>query len=246
MIKAKVYEQRFAEHIETFIEKRAQLQDVITAYTAASIESANIAVAEVNRKIDLMDGKLNDIILGILHKLDSRQARDALSFVESHGGVEQCVNDDDLLSQLLSITEEPMREKNAPYFLNQLRDSLIAELNENLEDVLERNYARFAKLLAVQNNNLQRIYDQIENHGIRMYDHGTKLDMLLSTSISILEEGKIIKKAVLPNTTVKIKDPVSIFYLDLTRAFSTCYLYQELQLIWDRMVNTPLAMGKPS
>ncbi|KAF5318870.1 hypothetical protein D9619_010940 [Psilocybe cf. subviscida] len=209
LIKAKIYERRFAEHVETFAQRRSELQTTITAYISAGIDAANIAITHVGQKVEAMDKKI-DSLLAVFQRLDTPSERELLKYIGDNGGAENCISRDDLLRALLMKSGQPTDS------LAEVRKTLQTEISEDLDKVLSRNLNRFEKLLVVQNNNLERLSNQIEHQGYGLQDQSMKLDKLVNTSILILEEGKLIKKAVVPNASIKLKDP-------------------ELQQIWDRM-----------
>ncbi|KDR79356.1 hypothetical protein GALMADRAFT_265823 [Galerina marginata CBS 339.88] len=213
LINAKKYERRFADHIQKFVLRRSELQSTISAYTAAGIDAANLAIQEVGQKLDTMDQKLETAITALFRKLDTPREQAALKFVEDHGGPKACISKDELLTGLLVKTgQSPEASKAAVTDLQEigsLRKELMAELMENLDEVLAKSVSRFEKQLAVQYNNLEL---EIMDQGQQMQDHGQKLDKIISTSILILEEGRLITKGV----PVKLKDP-------------------ELQQIWNQM-----------
>jgi hypothetical protein len=197
---AKMYQRRFADHVETFALRRSELQTLIGAYTASGIDAANIALVEVKKTTNATDSKV-DSILAILQRLESPHDRDVLKFIDENGGPQNCVYKDDLLLTLLNKTRQSSE-------IDTLRTSLRQEVHEDLDAVLNNNLQRFEKLLKVQNHNLERISDQIVQVGKSMNDHDMKLDTIMRTSILIYEEGKTIKKAVAPTAPIKLKDPV--------------------------------------
>ncbi|KDR82349.1 hypothetical protein GALMADRAFT_817903 [Galerina marginata CBS 339.88] len=212
LVNASKYERRFADHIQKFSLRRSELQSLLSAFTAAGIDAANVAIVEVGQKLDSVDHKL-ETVMGLFRKLDTPREQDVVKFLKDHGGAEECVSKDDLLIGLLAKAGQSPEARKAggsekEAFIS-LRKELDAELKENLDEVLASSLSRFEKLLIVQSNN-------VEHQGHLLQEHNMKLDKLISTSILILEEGKLTKKAVLSDTTVKLKDP-------------------ELQEIWDRM-----------
>ncbi|KIM34875.1 hypothetical protein M413DRAFT_450024 [Hebeloma cylindrosporum] len=217
MINAKSYQSLFAEHVETFARRRSELQSTITSYIAAGIDAANIAITEVKDKVTTMDVKL-DAIIRMFKKLDTPREREVLTFIEENGGATRCVEKDELLTKFLakagenSATGKIMRGQE----LMEMRDMLRAEVKENymdLKEVLRDNLARFERLLNVQNNNLR---NELVQQRHEMQNHSMKLDQLFQTSVLILEEGKLIRKAAAPRLTPNFKDP-------------------DLQYIWDLM-----------
>ncbi|KAF4609988.1 hypothetical protein D9613_010358 [Agrocybe pediades] len=219
LFNAKAYERRFADHIETFVRHRSELQNTITAYIAAGTDAANIAISDVAQKVDNMDVKLENFIQKLFRKLDTAREVELQSFIELYG-VKECLSKDELLAKLLTRAGESLdndkRGLGKRELLVEFRKELNKELREDLDEVLAHNLGRFERLLNVQSNNMERISAQLQYQGLQHDDNSMKLDKLVSTSILILEEGKLIKKAVVPNSKVKLKDP-------------------EFQQIWDRM-----------
>ena len=222
MINAKSYESLFAEHVQTFARRRSELQSTITSYIAAGVDAANIAITEVNNKVTAMDVKL-DVIVKIFKKLDTPREREVLTFIENNGGAKCCVEKDELLTKFLakageySTTGKMLKGQE----LMEMRDMLKAEVKENyrdLKDVLRDNLARFEKLLNVQNNNLR---DELVQQRDEMRHHSTQLDQLFQTSVLILEEGKLIRKATAPRLTPNFKDPVSLLSLNWIRGLTS-------------------------
>ncbi|KAF5318871.1 hypothetical protein D9619_010941 [Psilocybe cf. subviscida] len=208
LFKAKIYERRFAEHVETFTQRRSELQTTITAYISAGIDAANTVIGQVGQTVEVMDTKI-DLLLAVFQRLDTPSERELLKIIEENGA-ENCINKDDLLKVLLTKSGQSVNS------LVDARKALRAELIEDFDKVLSQNLGHFEKLLVVQNDNLEHLSSQIEEQGLGIYDQNLKIDKLLNHSILILEEGKLIKKALGPNTRIKLKDP-------------------ELQQIWDRM-----------
>jgi len=211
MINAKSYQLRFAEHVEIFAHRRSELQSTITSYIAAGIDAANIAITEVNYKVTAMDVKL-DAIVKIFKKLDTPREHEVFEFIEENGGAKRCVEKDELFTKLLakageySTTGKMLKGQE----LTEMRDMLKAEVKANymaFTKELRDNLARFERLLVVQNNNLRDELVQ-QRHEIRY--HSTKLDQLFQTSVLILEEGKLIRKATASRLTPNFKDPVSL------------------------------------
>lgn len=210
MVNAKGYERRFADHVKIFSQRRSELQITITSYIAAGVDTANIVIAEVSSKMDVVEKKIDDTI-ALFRKLDTARERECLAFMYSNGGPQTCIATDDLLAKLLSISSDssdPGEPRTLREALVDARKNLSRELSEDLQKVLANNQSRFEALLNVQNNNLKRISDQLEEQGKNMQDHNVSLDRIMNTTIRIYEDGKIIKKAVASNSPVKLKDPV--------------------------------------
>ncbi|KAF8883174.1 hypothetical protein CPB84DRAFT_1851026 [Gymnopilus junonius] len=217
LVLAKGYESKFATHMEVFALRRTELQSIISEYLAIGMSSASVALAEVGKKLNVMDSKLDMITSKLFRNLDTRREREVFDFMRQNGGPEKCVNDLDLLPKLIAKAGEShsMAGNSAIYdqkSLEDLQKQLREALSEDLDKVLEKHYLRFEKILQVQNNNLKSMSTYLEDQGILMHVHATKLGKILDTvtTIMVMEEGKVQTKA------VKLKDP-------------------EIQRVWNQM-----------
>ncbi|KAF9471040.1 hypothetical protein BDN70DRAFT_998755 [Pholiota conissans] len=216
LVLAKGYEKKFASHIETFALRRSELQSVISEYIAIGVSSANIAIGQVGEKIDSMDIKVDKIISVLFRHLDTPRERDVFNFMGLNGGPETCVNDLDLLPKLVSKAGESPKTGKVTVSdqaeLRELQKALSEALKEDLDKTLEKHYSRFEKALQVQSNNLKQMSAHLEDQGVLMQTHTSKLGKILDTvtTIMVLEEGKFRTKS------VKLKDP-------------------EIQRVWNQM-----------
>jgi DNA-binding transcriptional regulator GbsR (MarR family) len=220
LVLAKGYEKAFASHMETFSERRAELQTVISEYIA-------IGVSDIAEKVDVMDVKLDKIISVLFRNLDTPREAEVFKFLHDIGGPEKCINDPNLLQKLASKAGEPLKSGKAE--LEDLRKSLREALNEDLDKVLEKHYSRFEKALEVQSKNLQRITSDIE-------EQGPKLGKILETvtTIRVLEEGKYRMKEVRLKDPVRLRIATSTFWTFSIELMEI--LPQEIQDVWTRMV----------
>ena len=209
LVLAKGYERKFATHMEIFALRRSELQAIISEYLAVGMSSASVALADVGKKLDIVDEKLDKIVSRLFRNLDTQRERDVFKFMQLNGGPEKCINDLDLLPKLISKAGE-MAGTSAVYDqkgLEELQKQLREALAEDLDKVLEKHYSRFEKILQVQNNNLKSMSMSLEDQGVLMQVHATKLGKILDTvtTIMVMEEGKVQTRA------VKLKDPVCPF-----------------------------------
>ena len=218
LVLAKGYEKKFATHMEIFALRRSELQSVISEYLAVGMSTANIAIAEIGQKLNVMDDKLEAIMTKLFRNLDTQREREVFKFMQQNGGPEKCVNDLDLLPKLISKAGEHNMPGSTAFYdqraLEDLQKQLREALAEDLDKVLEKHYSRFEKILQVQSNNLKSMSTYLEDQGVLMQVHATKLGKILDTvtTIMVMEEGKVQTKA------VKLKDP-------------------EIQRVWNRMVS---------
>ena len=172
---------------------------------------------DVHRKVDLVETKLDTLVTDILRKLGTAQEKDVLNFISRNGGPDACIEKDDLLKELLLKTGDEFASDRQPQLssrhdgrMAEIRNALKDDLTQNLDAALTKHLERFDRLLTVQNNNFQTISDWMGEHDNVAKDHGTKLDNLVRASVLILEEGKVMRKAVLSNFKADLKDPVSV------------------------------------
>uniref|UniRef100_A0A8H7XPD5 EF-hand domain-containing protein n=1 Tax=Psilocybe cubensis TaxID=181762 RepID=A0A8H7XPD5_PSICU len=225
LVLAKGYERKFAGHIETFLRRRNELQTVISEYTAIGISSANVALAEIGKKVEVADEKLDKIAEVLFRGLDTPREKDVFKFMQQHGGPEKCVNDLDLLPKLILKAGESTKPGKVTVTnraeLEEIRKELSEALSEDLDKVLDKHFLRFEKVLQVQNNNMKRMASHLENQGAMMQTQASQLGQILDTvtTIMVMEEGKYRAKA------VKLKDP-------------------EIQRVWTQMNLTSVVKAK--
>lgn len=176
----------------------------IATYTAVGIDNANLAIIDVGNKLETMDKKFETMIFDIFRKLDSPREKKVFDFLEKNGGPQKCVDNPDLLRKLLSEVGESISSQTGQADFTAVQSTLKEELVVDLKQVLDKNQAKFERLLNVQNNNMKRISEQMEDQGQVIYDHSSKLGEILMkvNTVMVYEEGKFRRKA------VTLKDPV--------------------------------------
>jgi hypothetical protein len=188
LIHAQFFEQRLALHITTFAERRSELELLIASYTAGRVHDTAEMVSRVEFKVDSL--------LAFLNRLESPREKEAVRFIESNGGIANCVNDDRLLEKLLTKTGEHT-EDMSDEGRKKLEAQLVKELTESDEELLsglKKNMANFEGMLRVQNNNIQHMSHVMEN--------STSQIMKISNEIIMMFPG--MKKHGL------LRDPVSV------------------------------------
>ncbi|KAH9480236.1 hypothetical protein JR316_0006834 [Psilocybe cubensis] len=237
IVHARGYEEKFAEHIAKFIQRRAELQIVLTAYIAASIDVVHTTLNDMAAKVDDINNKLEMILTRLFPKLSTAREDELYNLVDRYGGFEEFLKRDDLLTELYAkaissaaasstdgsggggtqisawqtsaVTDASPRQREIN--IKEFKKDLKNEIGYDLNDILRTNFERFEKLLMVQhNNNTERLASQMEQHGY-------KLDNILTTvtSLSVLDQGKLVNRT-LAIRKEKLQDP-------------------EFQTIWDQM-----------
>ncbi|KAJ2916923.1 hypothetical protein MD484_g3503, partial [Candolleomyces efflorescens] len=178
LIHAQFFEQRLASHITTFAERRSELELLIASYTAGRVHDTAEIVSRVEFKVDSL--------LSFLHRLETPREKEAVRFIETNGGIENCFQHDGLLEELLFKTGEHIDELSEEE-TKKLKSQLAKELTENVEELLKKNMANFEGMLRIQNNNIQHMAHAVEN--------STSQIMKLSSEITMMFPG--MKKHVL-------------------------------------------------
>ena len=199
--------------MKTFSSRRTELQTVISGYVAIGMSSANDSLARVEKKLDAQI----DLITNIFRKLDTPTEISFIRFVRDNGGETACVNDDHLLPKLLKAAGEDIKSGD----LNKVKDELQNALRENLNEVLDKNYLRFEKMIQVENNNFRNTLNRLSAHldlqHDLAYDNKLKLDKIEETVTMMLRLGKM------ESVTDKIEDPVRLLIARLaTVRFGSC------------------------
>ncbi|KAJ3526594.1 hypothetical protein NMY22_g10101 [Coprinellus aureogranulatus] len=190
LLHAQFFEQRLAQHIATFAERRSELELLFTSYTAGQVQETTAIASRIEYKVDNL--------ITLLHRFDSFREKEAAKFVESNGGIERCIYEKALFTELMSKTGDTVREEGdtgqkgeddpTVTFMKQLQK----ELREDVEEALNKNMANFEAMLRIQNNNLQHMSHLMENQ--------TSQIMKISNEIAIIFPG--MRKHVL------ITDPI--------------------------------------
>lgn len=131
--------------------------------------------------------------------MDSSREKEANTFIKNNGGIEHCIGDKALLSELVSKTgdsileEGNVHERGSDASTRDLMKLLQKELKEDMAEALKKNTANFEAMLRVQNNNLQHMSHLIENqtshlmkihHEIAMISPGIRKHVFLTDPVS--------------------------------------------------------------
>lgn len=186
LIKAKKFEDRFKTHVENFAKRRSELQTAVTVYIAGGVDQANVTITAVSTKLDSLEEKFDNFFHAFLRKLDTPQEKEAFRFFDQNNGVDNCINKHELLGRLLQITGDVLPESENKAGLKSderiekshrvLRD----EVDLDFEESLKLNTLRFERLLAIQNNNHERVIAQLEKQEEYQEVTLSKLDKLVS------------------------------------------------------------------
>lgn len=190
MAKALHFEARFKKHVETFAKRRSELQFAITAYSAGGMDHANMTLAVLSTKLDV-------IFSVLLRKLDTPLERETQQFLDANGGIKNCVAKDDLLDQLLDLTggvvPESEGEDKRGDKVTKSRRILQEELQKDFNESLKQNTLRFESLLKVQDNNHERVMARFEKQEGQQKDMISKLDQVVSVAISLEDYTALIR-----------------------------------------------------
>lgn len=187
MVKAWNFEARFKEHVATFAVHRSELQTAITAYIAGGVDHTVLSLATISAKVGDLASKLDVMFKALMRKLDTTLERETQEFFRANGGIKNCITNDDLLARLLVLAGDAISESEGPEKgedkVTKSRRILQEELQKDFNESLKQNTIRFEKLLAVQNNNHERVIAHLEKQEGYQKDAVSKLDKLVSVTV---------------------------------------------------------------
>lgn len=222
IVQATAFAQCFAEHIATFAERRADLDLLLTTYTAGRvIETADM--------VSRIEGK-TDALVDLFHHLNTSQEKEVNKFIKMQGSIDKCIGDMQILSELMSKTNYPMQrrvtddgswdEENVEKLMLQLQKER-AEGVEQVKEALKNNLSAFKAMLQIQKNNLQ-------HHMSTLTESQTTQIARMLNEIALMFPGT--RKYVL------VTDPVGSSNRINKRVVLILPLLQVLQKIWAEMV----------
>ncbi len=176
-IKSKIYETRLAGYAAKFTQYRGDIDFALQIHTALGVESANAKLDGQDQKLKSMDRKLDqtmEVMMSVFRKLDTSRERDIQNFIKDKGGVKACIDNEQLLLELVHQSGEGIAgvlghqsgtgEKWTAAITEKVQKAMRKEWAEDVEQAFERNIAHFEKKLEVQNRQLTSIFkDSLKN-----------------------------------------------------------------------------------
>jgi len=104
ILKSPLYEARFEECAQTFEERQKELLVALLMFTSKGIHSANASLTEAKETLRSTQKKVDLILL--FQVLQTPREKKILAFIETNGGAEACMRDDELLRELLKLRKE--------------------------------------------------------------------------------------------------------------------------------------------
>ncbi|KAF9444007.1 hypothetical protein P691DRAFT_712505 [Macrolepiota fuliginosa MF-IS2] len=169
-VKATVYEARLAEFAQRFVDHRSTLELALSLHTTIGVDSANEKLDDQEQILKGIDRKLD--MMMVFRHLDTPRERDVQKFIEEHGGVKACINNDEYLEELVAKSGDslsrisgrsvgPGRRSND---LPEIRKRLMKEVREDIDEALSRNMVLFERKLDMQNKQLNETLRQESDH----------------------------------------------------------------------------------
>ncbi|SJK96921.1 uncharacterized protein ARMOST_00170 [Armillaria ostoyae] len=176
-IKSKIYETRLAGYAAKFTQYREDIDFALQIHTALGVESANAKLDGQDQKLKSMDRKLDqtmEVMMSVFRKLDTSRERDIQNFIKDKGGVKACIDNEQLLHELIDKSGEGIAgvlghqsgtgERWTGTTTEKVQKEMRKEWAEDVEQAFERNIAHFEKKLEVQNRQLTSIFkDSLKN-----------------------------------------------------------------------------------
>ncbi|TRM70535.1 hypothetical protein BD626DRAFT_391201 [Schizophyllum amplum] len=159
VLKSFIYEQRLADFGERFVQRRSSLDLALSVHTTMGVTETKHMLSAMNAKLEL---------LLLFRRLDSPREREISQYVRAHGGPNACMGDDRALEDLARI------DAGAPAVGVGKRQSrrgsidlsdvfyLKRELQEDLDESLEKNLDRFLRKLGALKEELLGALENIE------------------------------------------------------------------------------------
>ncbi|KAK7443740.1 hypothetical protein VKT23_015522 [Stygiomarasmius scandens] len=104
ILKSPLYEARFEECAQTFEERQKELLVALLMFTSKGIHSANASLTEAKETLRSTQKKVDLILL--FQVLQTPREKKILAFIETNGGAEACMRDDETLRELLKLRKE--------------------------------------------------------------------------------------------------------------------------------------------
>ncbi|KAF9462351.1 hypothetical protein BDZ94DRAFT_1322722 [Collybia nuda] len=167
-VKSSIYEARLAEYATLFVEHRKSLELSLAMHTSLGVDSANQKLDGQGDRLRSIEEKLDMLLL--FRKLDTPREKDVQKFIEDNGGAKACINNPELLEELVSKSGESLsrfsgretgRRSNE---LPDIKKKLLKELGEDIDDALKRNMVLFERKLDIQSKQLTEAVQQESDH----------------------------------------------------------------------------------
>lgn len=170
-IKSKIYETRLANYAAKFTQHREDLDFALQIHTALGVESANAKLDGQDQKLKSMDRKLDhtmEMMMSVFRKLETFRERDIQNFIKDKGGVKACIDNEQLLFELIEKSGEGITgilghqsataDRGTGTTTEKVQREMRKEWAEDVDQAFERNIVRFEKKLEVQNRQLTSIF----------------------------------------------------------------------------------------
>ncbi|KAJ3506012.1 hypothetical protein NLJ89_g7110 [Agrocybe chaxingu] len=167
-VKAAKYEARLSDFVTTFSDHRQKLEMAFALHTTLGVDAANAKLDRHGAALQSIEEKLD--MIALFRKLDTPREREIQKFIEEHGGVKACLNNDELLEELIVKTGESFSRiagRDASKRSNDLpsiRKRLLKELMEDVDETFARNMVLFERKLDMQSKQLTETIQSESDH----------------------------------------------------------------------------------
>ncbi|KAG7442638.1 uncharacterized protein BT62DRAFT_954741 [Guyanagaster necrorhizus] len=173
-MKSKIYETRLAGYAAKFTKYREDIDYALQIHTALGVESANAKLDVQDKTLKSMDRKLDQTVqtmeammMSVFRKLDTARERDIQAFIKEKGGVKACIDNEQLLHELIDKSGEGIAGVFGPQSGTgeswsaakaKVQKEMLKEWSEDVEQALQRNIVHFEKKLVIQHRQLASIF----------------------------------------------------------------------------------------
>ncbi|EGO19294.1 hypothetical protein SERLADRAFT_358650, partial [Serpula lacrymans var. lacrymans S7.9] len=155
VFKGPIWEDRLAGFVDTFVERRKEIELALSIHTTLGVDNANQTLAGLTEGLRAVNAKLDMLLL--FRKLDSAQEKEISKIMaETKGGAKACIDNDDTLQKLILIGRKKDKSSKAasapldPHILVAVRNDIL----EDLDKTLSNNMELFDRKMAVQKRQL--------------------------------------------------------------------------------------------
>lgn len=159
--KSKIYADRLAHWGYVFEDRKEDISFALTMHTAVGVDRANVKLDGVGDGVGRVEKKM-DAILNLFQKFETPRETELLRFIDENGGIQACLASDKLMSELQK------REGGKRQDIDGYRKRIKKEAEEDVDEVLRKNFDLFSRKLDLQSQQLNDIDETIRAQGEKM------------------------------------------------------------------------------
>ncbi|KAK0187865.1 hypothetical protein F5146DRAFT_731520 [Armillaria mellea] len=165
----------FSEHVAILVKDREDLDKTLQIHIGVGVDSANAKLDNQEAMLNSIDRKIENLsekMEKLFRQLETSRERDVQMFIKDKGGVQNCIEHEDLLAQLIQKSGKGYDDILGPQFASnkslsdtreKARKELRREWQEDVEKAFGKNMKNFEKKLELQGRELRRQGQQLQD-----------------------------------------------------------------------------------